>query len=305
LKQENSRNYLRKITKSMRFLSKEAQEEAYKRGLDVLPEVLALEEFASRKPSIQENRDISRQQFLMGVQRYLIGFYEDSIHYTTMSVELGLLIRLNEELSAAQKEEIHSKINAKETPLSFTFGCIFGMCKKRKLGIIRDAKISQKIDDIIATRNIYIHASNLNSASLLSMKESSIPEIDKTRKELEIIEDTPIVNLMAKSWLPKAKELLNKTSTAIANLDSMEWCTRDRERIRTKKKVDAFYNRIFVAVQGIRDTPEILSQKVNVGLHSGEIIKSFKQENFSKTIALSTINDAFEILKSLGILEQR
>jgi hypothetical protein len=46
------------------ILSKEAQEEAYKRGLEVLPEVLALKEFASRKPAIQETKDISRQQFL-------------------------------------------------------------------------------------------------------------------------------------------------------------------------------------------------------------------------------------------------
>jgi hypothetical protein len=39
-----------------------------------------------------------------------------------------------------------------------------------------------------------------------------------------------------------------------------------------------------------------------LGLHSGEIIRSFNQD-FSKTIALSTMNDAFEVLKSLGILE--
>jgi hypothetical protein len=302
LKRENSGDYLRKITKSMHFLSKKAQEDAYKLGLDVLPEVLALKELASKKPSIQENRDISRQQFLMGVQRYLIGFYENSIHYTTMSVEMGLLIRLNEELSARQKEEIHARINAKENPLSFTFGCIFGICKKRKLGIIRDAKISEKIDDIIATRNTYIHASNLNSASMLSMKELGIPEIDKSLKELQIIENTPIVNLIAKSWLSRAKELINRTRMAIMNLDSMDWCTRDKERIRTKKKVDAFFNRIFGAIQDIRTTPEMLSQKVKLGLHSGEIIRSFNQD-FSKTIALSTMNDAFEVLKSLGILE--
>jgi len=137
----------------MRSLGKKAQKEAYKRGLEVLPEVLALKEFASRKPSIQVTRDISRQQFLVGVQRYLIGFYEDSIHYTTMSVEMGLLIRLNGELSTAQKEEIHDRINAKKDPISFTFGYIFGMCKKHDLGIITDAKISKKIDDIISTRN--------------------------------------------------------------------------------------------------------------------------------------------------------
>ena len=48
----------------MRFLSKNAQKEAYKRGLEVLPEGLALKEFASRKTAIQKTMDISRQQFL-------------------------------------------------------------------------------------------------------------------------------------------------------------------------------------------------------------------------------------------------
>jgi hypothetical protein len=288
----------------MRFLSNKAQEEAYKRGLEVLPEVLALKEFASRKPAIQETRDISRQQFLTGVQRYLIGFYEDSIHYTTMSVEMGLLIRLNEELSMAQKEEIHARINAKEKPLSFTFGRIFGMCKKRKLGIIRDVKISEKVDDIIATRNTYIHASNLNSASLLSMKESGIPEIDKALIEVETIENVPQAKLFIK-WLTRAKELLDKSGTAIMNVDSMEWCTRDRERIRTKNKVDAFFNRIFATIQGIRNTPESRREQLKLGLRSGALLKSLTQENYSKTIALSTIKDAFEVLKSLGILEQR
>jgi len=43
---------------------------------------------------MHETRDIARQEFLAGVQRYLIGFFEDSIYHSTLSVELGLLIRL-------------------------------------------------------------------------------------------------------------------------------------------------------------------------------------------------------------------
>jgi hypothetical protein len=38
-----------------------------------LPEDLALKKYAIKKPSVQETRDISRRQFLTGVQRYLIG----------------------------------------------------------------------------------------------------------------------------------------------------------------------------------------------------------------------------------------
>ncbi len=44
-----------------------------------------------------------------------------------------------------------------------------------------------------------------------------------------------------------------------------------------KKKVDDFFNRIFETVQGIRDTHEMISKKVKLGLHSGNIIKSLNQ----------------------------
>jgi len=135
------------------------------------------------------------------------------------------------------------------------------------------------------------------------MKELTIPEIDKGLKELATIEGTPLANFF--TWVPRDKELMNKSSTAIIKIDSMEWCTRDRDRTRTKKKVDAFFSRIFATIQDIRNTPDTPSQKLKMGLHSGKLLKSLTQENYSKTIALSTIKDAFEVLKSSGILEQR
>jgi hypothetical protein len=67
--------------------------------------------------------------------------------------------------------------------------------KKSELGIIKGAEMCEKVDDIIATRNTHIHASNINSASILSMKESGIPEIEKGLKELEIIKNNPLAIL--------------------------------------------------------------------------------------------------------------
>jgi hypothetical protein len=288
----------------MSFLNKKAQKEAFIRGLDILPEILALKKYGDKNPVDQETRDISRQQFLIGILRYLIGFYEDSIYYTTLSVELGLLVRLDEELSNAQKEEIHAKINSKEHPLSFTFGYIFGMCKKSELGIIKETEICKKIDDIISTRNTHIHASNINSASILSVKESVVPEIEKSLKELEIIKNNPLSNLLTKKWLSTARGLINRSNKSIVDINTLEWCTRDRERIRAKKKVDEYLNQIFGKIDDFRNTPDTLTQKLNLGLHSGELIKSLSQENFSKTIALSTITDTFEVLRTIGVIEK-
>ena len=89
---EDAQSYLKEVASSIKFLNKKAQKEVIKRGLDILAEVMALRKYSVGM--MHETRDIARQEFLAGVQRYLIGFFEDSIYHSTLSVELGLLIRL-------------------------------------------------------------------------------------------------------------------------------------------------------------------------------------------------------------------
>jgi hypothetical protein len=74
--EKDAEAYLREVASSIDFLNKKAQEKVFKCGLDVLTEVLALKKYANRR--VRETRDIARQEFLAGVQRYLIGFFEDS-----------------------------------------------------------------------------------------------------------------------------------------------------------------------------------------------------------------------------------
>ncbi len=294
-----SKDYLKNVTLAIRFLNKKARKEVYKRGLDVLPEVMALKEYASGLP-IKESRDICRQAFLTGVQRYLIGFYEDSIYHSTLSVETGLLIRLDETLTPQQRNDLHDKINSKNKPFLLTFGKLFSLCKSNQC-IINDKKIERIIDKIIQTRNSHIHASNMTSASILSMKKLVIPEIEKGVKDLEIIEKSPF-GLVSKKWLPRAKDTLAKSRDTLNDLPSFEWCTEDNQRVKNEKFMDDFLTRQFNAIQNLRNT-DTLSRKVTVGLHSREILSSFSQINYSKEKALETIHEAFEVIKAIGFLD--
>jgi hypothetical protein len=295
--------YLKKVVASINFLNKKTKKEAYKRGLDVLPEVMSLKKYASGPP-IRKTRDIALQEFLIGVQRYLIGFYDDSIYHITLSVEMSLLIRLDEELPPEKKSEIHKKINSKnETPFSFTFGSIFNVCKGKDFHILTNKKIEERIEKIIETRNTHIHASNLTSASILSLKEVSIPEIDKGLKELELVEKTPMANIMMRNWLPHAKKLLLESRSTIDSLPCFEWCTRDKQRTQTQNNVNHFFNEQFASIDKIRNKQQ-LSEKLRIGLHSGEIIRSFSKDSYSKRKALETMQDAFEVLKEIGFLEE-
>jgi hypothetical protein len=295
----DAKAYLREVASSINFLNKKAQEKVFERGLDVLTEVLALKKYAKRR--IRETRDIARQEFLAGVQRYLIGFFEDSIYHSTLSVEMGLLTRLEEELSDDEKRAIHDRINSKkEKPSPFTFGVIFDESKRKGRNIIRNQQTEQRIAKIIDVRNTHIHASNFTSASILSMKQKGLPEIKKYVKYIDQIEEIPLVNVMSKKWLPQAKNLLNETQSAIERLPSFEWCTKDKQRAQAQENINNFFSEIFGSIDALQKI-QSLSEKVQLGVHSRKFIRDVSERDYQKTLALETIRDSFAVLKSIGI----
>jgi hypothetical protein len=217
---------------------------------------------------------------------------------------MGLLIRLDESLTPEEKSDLHAKINAAEgVPFSLTFGNIFSFCKRKDLKVTKNKEVEQRIDKIIETRNTHIHASNLTSASILSMKKIGIPEIDKGLKDFELIEKVPIANMTTRKWLPQAKKILVESRSAIDSLPCFEWCTRDKQRTQTQNNVDSFFNEQFSSIDEIRST-QGFGERLRLGLHSEEIVRSFSQDNYSKRNALETIKDSFEVLKAIGYLEE-
>ncbi len=297
--EENAQAYLREVASSINFLNKKAQKEVIRRGVDVLTEVRALKKYAIG--IMHETRDIARQEFLAGVQRYLIGFFEDSIYHSTLSVEMGLLIRLEEELSDNEKKAIYDRINSKkDKPAPFTFGVIFDESKRKGRNIIKNEQTQQRIAKIIDVRNTHIHASNFTSASILSVKEKGLPKIEKSIKEINEIQETPLVNVMLKKWLFKAKNLLTESKATIESLPSFEWCTRDKQRSLAQDNINNFFSEIFASIGALQNI-QSLSEKVQLGLHSRKFIRDLSKRDYSKTQALETIRDSFAVLKSIDI----
>jgi len=289
------------VSESIKFLNKKAKKEAFKRGLDVLAEVIALKRYDYGV--MRETRDIARFEFLAGVQRYLIGFFDDSIYHSTLSVELGLLIRLEETITEKEKSEIHERINSKDgLPFSFTFGAIFDETKKRNRSIIKDGQVLQRIAKIIETRNTHIHAGNFTSASILSTKEI-IPKIEEGLRNMQMVEKNRIVKTLMKKSLPKMKTLLNETCSTIDSLPSFEWCTKDRQRTQTQNHVSNHFSEQFTVIDVIEGKHSI-TEKVQLGLNATKIIRDLKEDTYSKRKALETIQDSFEVLKGINIFEE-
>ena len=293
--------YLKEVIKAIGFLNKKGQKETYERGLAVLSEITALKKYSSRVP-MREARDLARLELIAGVQRYLIGFYEDSIYHATLSVEMSLLIKLDEELSPEEKTDIHLRINLKNAqPYSFTFGNIPSVCREKERKIMNN-RIDELVGKIIETRNTHIHASNLTSASILSMQELTIPEIDKGIKDIETIEENPIVSIMMKKWLPQMKKILVESRSTINSLPCFEWCTRDKQRAKTRVSLNQFFKEQFTSINTIRSKQQ-LADKLRTGLHSKDIIRGYSQDNYSTRKALETIHDSFEVLKAMGFFD--
>jgi hypothetical protein len=296
LTQENPETYLKEVVSSIKLLSKNAQKEAFKRGLDVLTEVNALKPYTG---GIHTLRDIAREEFRASVQRYLIGYFDDSIHHSTISVETGLLIRLEETLTEEEKKQLHDKING-ERPLSFTFGVIFDEAKRKERRIVEDKGIEHTISRTIGTRNTHIHGGNLTAASILSMQQKGTLEIKNGLAQLERLEKRNIAKLIAKDFMPQARAKLIETQNDINNLPSLEWCTQDKHREKTKKELDAYFTDIFAKVENLEKNMETITDKVRIGLHSKEIIREITSDTYHKRKALETIHESFIVLRYLG-----
>ena len=299
--EKDAQTYLREVASSIDFLNAKAKEKVCERGLDVLTEIVALKQYAKR--GLYETRDIARLELLTGIQRYLVGFFEDSIYHSTLSVEMGLLTRLDEELSDDEKRVVHDRINAKEKPLPFTFGVIFDESKRKGRNIIRDKRTERRIAKIIGVRNTHIHASNFASASILSLKQIAVPEIKKSIKGIDQIQETPLLNIVLKKWLPQAKNILTEKQLTIEGLPTFEWCTKDVRRSQAKEDIDNFFSELFGSIDAIQKI-ESLSEKVRLGVHSRKFIRKFSEKNYSKAMAVESIHDSFYVLKSIGIFEE-
>jgi hypothetical protein len=301
LKKKQDTDFLKKKIASFETFKKGAKTKALKRAYDVLPQLKILEKY---KAGIHETYDLSRQELRAAINRYIIGYFGDSIYHSTLAIETALLVKLDETLSQEEKDAIQRSINPKNAkPLSFTFGVILDEANRSGREIISNTDVEQKIRFLIEIRNRYIHASNLNAAFIKSYKEKLIPQIELGLGRIDSIQTNSIINLMFKNFLSKAKDLLEENQRVIVNLPSFEWCTKEKTKITTQDGVDAFLDEIFNRIEKEVDRrPNTVSAKVDLALKSKDFISELSEDNYSRENALKSIQVTLEILEEFGMI---
>jgi hypothetical protein len=295
----DAEGFLESFVKTLKFLNKEEKEKAFKRGKELEP---IFGQIAKYPMGISSLDDLPRQEFRGAIQRYLIGFCDDSIYHSCLSVEIALLILLETHLSKQEKDLIHAGINTKtEKPISFTFGAILEKCRQKNL--IIDKKIIEKIEALIEKRNMYIHASNFLSGLIVTLKENSVPEIDKILRDFETLEKQPLVGRIAKmnyTRLPQLRGYLIQQKELFEKMPTFEWCSKDKHRENAEHGVKQFIGKLEDMKKSRVDTTSLYNKLISAAnLRSS--VKDIIGESYFKDESFDILSKSFEILTDLGL----
>jgi len=294
----DSRQFVDRTVKSIKFLNRKERKKAVKRGEELAN---ILKELSRYENDISITRDLPRQELRASVVRYLLGLYDDSIHHAFFSVEMAMLVRLEEELPTEEKNALHDAINRKENPLSFTFGAIFNKAKERKIDVIRGDKLRRRIESLIENRNTYIHGSNFLSGLITSMKKSVSIEIGTQLKQISDLESMSFSKLVIPLMrLVFYRRFLQKKSTMIQNLPDFAWCSRDKNREAAQRQVDEYISDLENFKQKKLKALDSKSKTIWTLLTMRKELKEIREEVYFKKQSYRILNDSFEILKELG-----
>jgi hypothetical protein len=284
---------LNKLVKSIDFLNSKGQSKAIKRGKVI---IYIFEELGEFKNDVLELEDLARQEFRASIQKYLLGFYEDSIHHSCASVEMGLLIRLEEKLTDKEKEKIHEEINRKKgKPLALTFGEIFNMAKGKEVGIICEKKLAKKIEVLISRRNTYVHVSNVLSGIIISLKKLALPEI------INMLDSMPNVNKVGKFILSKYDDFLIERQRMLSEIPDLAWCTKDNQREFIQNAVEENWNELLKMAGFCKKGQLSNFERIKMALKLRRTISALKEEIFLKKGNLDVLQISYEILKEIKI----
>lgn len=301
LSEKEETDYITKVVSSFEVFKKDAKKEAKKRARDVLPQLKLFDKYPS---GIHETYDLARQEIRASLNRYVIGYYGESIYHSTLAVETALLLKLDELLSDAEKNEIHNSINSKDNrPLSFTFGAILDESKRKNRKIINNTEFEQKIKFLIEVRNRYIHANNLNVSFIKSYKEKLLTQIEFGLKNIDTLDEIRLLKLIpsTRKSLQEAKEKLLETKRMIQNLPNLEWCTKENNRLSTQLEVDGFIDDLFTRVDEKISSLNTTQAKVALLSTSKDWIRQLSEDKYSRDNSLKCIQVSCEVLEEFGL----
>jgi hypothetical protein len=284
--------FLNEMVKSVGFLNRKGRKQATKRGRE-LTDILRV--ISKYKIGIHETRDLARQEFRAAIQEYVLGFFDDSIHHALFSVEMGLLIRLEETLTNEEKNKIHDEINRVDgKPLSFTFGEILNRARDKTIGIIGGKQLNDRIESLVEKRNEYVHASNFLSGLIISMKKNTVPKMEGQIRSISDLEKQLYVRSLFPSII-RLKPILSQELAKTRLMPDFAWCTKDERRTAVQKEVEEYMTAL--------DKLEKRSANISIRnlLRMPQLVRLILDESYFKMQNLKILEDSLEILKGIDI----
>ena len=182
--------FLKKMINNRKFLNRGAKKRAKKNGEQIR---YILKVISKYDYELYSDEDLPRLEFIGAIERYLLGFNEDSVRTSIIAVEMGLIIRLNEILSDNEKEQICIEMNRERNPLSFTFGYLVNLCMNNKYKILRGKRIKNIAENLIKYRNIHFHTPTFLAGIIVQEKNYLVPLMDNYLNDINIIRTNRIL----------------------------------------------------------------------------------------------------------------
>lgn len=292
-------NFQEKFVDSLKFLNKKGRSQALTRTKDIEK---YLEKLSKYPIGFYQLEDLPRQEFRASLQRYVLSFFGDAIYHSCFSVEVALLIRLDERLPEEEKIEINKKINSKsDKPMSFTFGAMFNLAQKRQLEIIKDKKLRKKIEILLEKRNRYIHVTNYLSGLILTFKKQVVPEIESKLKEIETLKDIELFGKILNSiGLANVKGYLTEQLYLLKTLPDFSWCTKDKHLENIEKQINDYVIELNKLTETIDVTTRL--QQLRATRKIKGLTKKIMDTTFIKSQSLEILEQSFEILVDLDFV---
>ena len=279
----------------LRWLNWRGRRAARNRAKDILP---ILESLNKYRTGIWEDEDLAREEFRGAVQRYLLGYYEDSIYHSCFSVETALLICLNKKMNNKEKMEEHNLINRKKRPKYLTFGRIKYKCESSKYNIINPS-ISNMIEEIIDIRNSHIHAYNFISAII-------IQRVKHLNNQYFYLQDIENLNFLQKLFFMLLSrnmsiEILEEKLKAYMSLSNFTWCSKNNLREQVENSVEEYMKNVKKLVKNFllaRNNLKIKEMWDNLR----NLYNELQIDAYFKKRSLKTLKLTYQILKQLNLL---
>ena len=224
-------------------------------------------------------------------QRYILEAYNDCILHSAFSVEIALLLRLDQELEAKEKEEIKRK---SEHVGALSFGKVIHIAEKRQLLSKNDM---DKIWILYNLRNMFAHPGNwvtfVKQQSFETAREmlsNMIPELPTLMEGIKDVAKRKA--LFSRTY----KEMQKYVDLRLSKIPNLDWAAHQGTLSFQQKRIKSYYVRI---------TKDFLTRRTLKDFikHSDKWPQYIrKRYPYPQEIALEALEIAFEILKHLEIL---